>query len=116
MTHRAIDKNGQYSLNATGGHATDATMMPNVLLALRTSRGSVPTAPTFGRRMARAPSIIRRTTPLEIEADILEALAHLTEAGLIWDLTVSARLVSPTAVDTVVSFTDASGKQGPIGI
>ncbi len=112
MTRRALTITGDYAPNVAGRWTNDATQVPNVLLALRTTLGSSLVNPKLGNRSRLTPAKITPTTPRKIEHDYREALTHLTSSGLIWDLTiVSSATNEGTTLETVVSFRDAAGDQ-----
>ena len=107
---RALDKDGQLSLDSLGKFVRSESQMPSVILALRTPYGSCPVAPTFGNKSAATPANITPATPRRVEADYKAALSHLTNAGLIWELAVTSS-AEGSALYTVVAFKDASGSQ-----
>lgn len=108
---RSITATGEYTPNVNGRWASDVTQMPAVVIALRTSKGSSPVAPSLGNRSSLNPTKITRSTPQVVENDCRDALSHLTASGLIWKLVVTCVPLAGGAVQTTVSFTDAAGPQ-----
>ncbi len=109
MIRRAITAAGDYAPLVDGGWAEDQGQLPNVILALRTRKGSCLVAPEFGNRSGLVPERITPTTPRVIENDYRDALRHLTTSGLIWDLTIESTLIGGASPQTTVSFRDAAG-------
>lgn len=105
---RAISTSGDYSLDATGAQVGDSTQVPNVILAVRTTLGSVPSAPRFGKR--RTSGKLTAIGAREEEAATRDALAHLVASGQIWALVVTCTPVD-SALETVIAFEDGSGAQ-----
>lgn len=116
MTRRAIDETTRdYAALVDGSWPTTRTRVPDVLLAISTTKGSCPVAPNFGNRGGLTPQKITPTTPRIVENDIRDAVSHLTADGLIWNLDVRCTPVNDgTALETVIKFEDASGPQSVV--
>lgn len=101
---------------ATGDYVTDngrpvegEGILPSVLVALLTTRGSSAAAPELGTRT----NAIRKLTanaPRLAERYDAEALRHLVERGDIRALTVRAEVIGAT-LSRVISYEDRSGKR-----
>lgn len=111
MIRRALTATGDYAPLVAGDWVEDTSRLPDVVLALRTRKGSCLVAPEFGNRSGLVPTKITPTTPRIIENDYRDALRHLTAAGLIWDLEISSVLINGATPQTTVSFRDAAGPQ-----
>jgi len=108
MIRRALTTSGDHTVTTAGGFARDSSEVPSVILAIRTTRGSVPSAPGFGRRprVGKITGISARTE----EKALRDALAHLVEGGRIWDLDVVC-VPRGTLIESTIAFRDGSGEQ-----
>ncbi len=110
MTCRApkIDvATGEYSI-ANGALVEDMTAASEVILALRSRRGSSAIAPWYGSRLHTIKKLTKAAPKL---ADFFarEAVQFLIDRGVLRDLRVASR-ISGRALVVVVSYRDRSGK------
>lgn len=105
---RALGPAGAPSLDARGRWVRAASpALEQVLIVLRTQRGSCPAMPELGVNW-RAVDKLRVSAPADAETAIRAALAFLVTAGAIRDLAVSAKVSAARGTLTYeVSFVDA---------
>jgi hypothetical protein len=110
MTRREITIDGDHTVTTAGQFGCDSSQVPSVILAIRTTRGSVPSAPTFGRR-PRVGKVTSISAKVEEKA-LRDALSHLVEGGRIWDLSVVCTpVLSRGVIESRISFFDGTGPQ-----
>lgn len=97
---------GDYQL-VNGERREDLSPTSEVVLALRTKRGSSAIAPWFGSRLHQIRKINGATKRLA-EAYAREALQHLVDRGVLPGLTITA-VVGKTSVALTITYRNARG-------
>lgn len=102
---------GDYALER-GELVEDLTAASEVILALRSKRGSSPIAPWYGSRLSTIQKLTK-AAPALARFHAREALQFLIDRGALRGLDVKASVVGKS-LRIVVSYTDLAGKRQDI--
>lgn len=103
---------GEYALQS-GGLVEDTTVASEVILALRSRRGSGAAAPWFGSRFHTIRKLTK-ATPALARAYGREAVQHIVDRGDMRDLEVFAEIVGGKRLAVTVGYTDRLGQRRSI--
>lgn len=91
---------GEYEVSS-GDFREDVTLLPSIVLALRTKKGSCAIAPWLGSKLHEVRHV-RVNAKATIDRHVRDALAHL--APQMRSLTVVVSIVSPTRIHVEVGW------------
>lgn len=100
---------GEYALQK-GGLVEDTTVASEVILALRSKRGSGAAAPWFGSRFHTIRKLTK-ASPALARAYGREAVQHIVDRGDMRDLEVTAEIVGNVRLRIVVAYRDRLGQR-----